>query len=74
MSMHTAISPLYSKIMPKNTRSLTLSLGIVAVALGLAYAPTPVAQQTVVVVSGSELQEPLVELERRLKLSIRLLQ
>ena len=51
--------------MPRKTRELTLSGGIIAVALGLAYAPTPVAEQEIVVVSGTELQEPLAQLEQR---------
>ena len=36
-----------------------LSFGIIAASLGLTYAPLPGIQQTVVVVSGTELQEPL---------------
>ena len=50
--------------MPETTRSLVISLGIVAVALGLAYtpSPSPPAEQSLVVVSGSELQEPLARL------------
>ncbi|MEO0852094.1 MAG: substrate-binding domain-containing protein [Cyanobacteria bacterium J06648_11] len=44
-------------------RNLTTSLGIVLAALGLAYVPIPGSHQTVVVVSGSELQEPLKVLE-----------
>ncbi|NEQ97989.1 MAG: ABC transporter substrate-binding protein [Cyanothece sp. SIO2G6] len=51
--------------MPKTARSMTLSLGIVAVALGMAYAPTPVAEQSITVLSGSELQEPLTQLEEK---------
>ena len=51
--------------MPETTRSLVISLGIVAVAVGLAYAPSPAAEQSIVVVSGSELQEPLANLEKK---------
>jgi ABC-type molybdate transport system substrate-binding protein len=40
-------------------RSLSLSIAMIAVALGLAYAPIPATQHSVIVVSGSELQEPL---------------
>ncbi|MBE9211828.1 substrate-binding domain-containing protein [Plectonema cf. radiosum LEGE 06105] len=40
-----------------------VSLGIILASLGLAYAPVPGLQQTVVIVSGSELQEPLKQLE-----------
>ncbi|MEM1368176.1 MAG: substrate-binding domain-containing protein [Cyanobacteria bacterium P01_H01_bin.15] len=40
-----------------------VSVGIAAVSLGLAVAPLPGVQQTLYVVSGSELQEPLAELE-----------
>lgn len=46
-------------------RSLLISLGIIACALAMTYAPVPGLQQTVVVFSGSELQEPLAELEQR---------
>ena len=42
-----------------------LSIGIIATALGLTYIPLPGVQQTVVVVSGTELQEPLTDLEAR---------
>lgn len=51
--------------MPETARSLAMSLGIIAVAAGLAYAPTPVQEQSIVVVSGSELQEPLSKLEEQ---------
>ncbi len=44
---------------------LLISLGITAAALGLAYAPVPVAQERLLVVSGTELQEPLQALEAR---------
>ena len=46
-------------------RSLLLSLGIILVALGLTYAPLPGLQQSIVVVSGTELQEPLQALEAK---------
>ncbi|HEY9878131.1 MAG TPA: substrate-binding domain-containing protein, partial [Leptolyngbyaceae cyanobacterium] len=42
-----------------------ISAAIIAAALGLTYAPIPGAQQTVTVVSGSELQEPLTALAER---------
>lgn len=42
-----------------------LSIGIIATVLGLTYIPLPGVQQTVVVVSGTELQEPLTDLEAR---------
>lgn len=44
-------------------QSLLTSLGIIVVALGLTYAPLPGLKQTVVVVSGTELQEVLQALE-----------
>ncbi|MGF1512585.1 MAG: substrate-binding domain-containing protein [Elainellaceae cyanobacterium] len=47
-----------------NPRLLT-SLGIIVAALGLAYVPIPGTQQRLLVVSGTELQEPLQELEAR---------
>lgn len=50
--------------MPETTRSMAISLGIIAVAIGVAYAPTPVPEQSIVVVSGSELQAPLSKLEQ----------
>lgn len=48
--------------MAKSQRSLLTSLAIIAAALGLTYAPLPGGSsrsQTIVVVSGSELQPPL---------------
>lgn len=51
--------------MPEKTSSLAISLGIIAVAAGLAYAPTPASNQSIIIVSGSELQEPLSVLESR---------
>lgn len=39
------------------------SISIILASLGLAYAPVPGLQQTVIIVSGSELQEPLKQLE-----------
>ena len=45
------------------------SLAIIAGALGLTYAPLPGLQQTITVVSGSELQEPLELLEERFEQS-----
>ena len=44
---------------------LIVSLGILAVALGVAYIPLPQEQRTVIVVSGTELQEPLENLASR---------
>ncbi|MEO0432784.1 MAG: extracellular solute-binding protein [Cyanobacteria bacterium J06656_5] len=46
------------------TKSLT-SLAIIAAAAGLAYAPLPGVNQSITIVSGSELQEPLRLLETR---------
>lgn len=47
----------------RNRRSLLMSLSIIAIALGATYAPVLGSQQRVVVVSGTELQEPLEQLE-----------
>lgn len=47
-----------------NQRLLS-SLGIIAVSLGMAYAPIPGVKQTIVIVSGTELKEPLEELAER---------
>jgi ABC-type molybdate transport system substrate-binding protein len=44
---------------------MATSTAIALAALGLAYAPLPGATQTITVVSGSELQEPLAVLEQR---------
>ena len=41
------------------------SAGIILAALGLAYAPIPGLQQTVVIVSGTELKAPLEQLETK---------
>lgn len=49
-----------------NRRSF-LSLGIIAAAVGLAFAPIPGLQQSIVIVSGTELQEPLQALEEKFK-------
>ncbi|WP_404790757.1 substrate-binding domain-containing protein [Altericista sp. CCNU0014] len=44
----------------QHSRSLYLSIALIMAALGLAYAPIPgTTPQSVIVVSGSELQEPL---------------
>lgn len=40
-----------------------ISLGIIVTALGMSYAPLPGIQKKVIVVSGSELKEPLEEIE-----------
>ncbi|MEM9487244.1 MAG: substrate-binding domain-containing protein, partial [Cyanobacteria bacterium P01_F01_bin.116] len=42
-----------------------ISLAIIAASAGLAYAPLPGVNQTITIVSGSELQEPLRLLETR---------
>ena len=42
-----------------------VSLAIILAAFGLAYAPIPGLNQTVIVVSGTELQEPLQALEAK---------
>lgn len=46
-------------------RSLLISLGIIALALTLTFAPVPGLQQTVTIVSGTELQEILPQLVRK---------
>ena len=45
--------------------SILVSLGIALASIGLAYAPIPGVKQTVVIVSGTELKEPLEELEAK---------
>lgn len=47
----------------KATRTL-ISLGIAGAALAIAFAPSPGGNQTITVVAGSELQEPLMLLEK----------
>ena len=47
------------------TNKTLISLGIILASLGLTYAPIPGVKQTIVIVSGTELQEPLQELETR---------
>lgn len=50
----------------KNNLNQTLiSLGIIGASLILAFAPIPGVKQTITVVSGTELEEPLKELETR---------
>ncbi|BAY14973.1 hypothetical protein NIES21_07590 [Anabaenopsis circularis NIES-21] len=51
-----------SKAKPKYSKVIT-SVAIIIAALGLTYIPLPGSQTTVVIVSGTELQEPLQELE-----------
>ncbi len=46
-------------------QSLLLSLSFLTVGLGITYAPIPGLQQTLVVVSGTELQEPLEVLKHQ---------
>ncbi len=50
--------------MSKQT-SLYTSIGIILAGLGLTYAPLPGISQTIVIVSGSELEEPLKVLEQK---------
>jgi hypothetical protein len=47
------------------SRRLFSSIAILLASLGLAYAPIPGLQQTLIVVSGTELQEPLTKLKER---------
>lgn len=42
-----------------------ISLGLIALTLGLTYAPLPGQTKTITVVSGSELKEPLQEIEAK---------
>ncbi|MEQ8972313.1 MAG: substrate-binding domain-containing protein [Coleofasciculus sp. C1-SOL-03] len=49
----------------QNPTRLLTSIGIILVSLGLTYAPLPGFNQTVIVVSGTELAEPLQTLEPR---------
>jgi len=54
--------------MKKTTRrSVILSLITILITLGLTYGPLPGFQQSIVVVSGTELQEPLEFLQSRFK-------
>ena len=49
-----------------NNRNQTLiSLGIIGVSLALAFAPIPGVKQVINVVSGTELKEPLKEIEAK---------
>ncbi|MEB3336399.1 MAG: substrate-binding domain-containing protein, partial [Leptolyngbyaceae bacterium] len=50
---------------PKSPSRLYTSLGIILAALGLTYVPLPGSNHKIVVVSGTELQEPLQVLETR---------
>ncbi len=51
------------KAQKKSMNQMKLSAAIAVASLGLAYAPIPGVQRTVIVVSGTELQEPLQQLE-----------
>ncbi|MDX2096602.1 MAG: substrate-binding domain-containing protein [Leptolyngbyaceae cyanobacterium bins.59] len=46
-------------------RSLITSIALTLASLGLAFAPIPGTQQTIIVVAGTELQEPLQVLEAK---------
>jgi len=50
--------------MASNSARTLISLGIAAAALAIAFAPLPGGNQTITVVAGSELQEPLTLLEQ----------
>ena len=50
---------------PARPQRLLSSIAILLAALGLAYAPIPGLTRTVIVVSGTELQEPLTQLKQR---------
>ena len=52
-----------------HSNKIIYSIVIIAASLGLAYAPLPGVKQTVVIVSGTELKEPLQELETRFEQS-----
>ena len=43
----------------KNSHKSLVSFVIITASLGLAYAPLPSLKKTIIVVSGTELQEPL---------------
>ncbi|WP_066379237.1 substrate-binding domain-containing protein [Anabaena sp. CA = ATCC 33047] len=53
------------KFKSKRKKQIFTSIAIIIAALGLTYAPVPGLQQTVVIVSGTELQEPLQQLEAK---------
>ncbi|WP_066423495.1 substrate-binding domain-containing protein [Anabaena sp. 4-3] len=53
------------KLKSKRKKQVFISIAIIIAALGLTYAPVPGLQQTVVIVSGTELQEPLQQLEAK---------
>jgi ABC-type molybdate transport system substrate-binding protein len=50
---------------PSQRRSLSVSAALIAMTLGLTYAPLPGTQQQVIIVSGSELQAPLQTLAQQ---------
>ncbi|MEB3293782.1 MAG: substrate-binding domain-containing protein [Synechococcales bacterium] len=54
-----------SKKNPTKRDRILTSSAILAASLGLAYAPLPGSQRTIVIISGSELQEPLQILEAK---------
>ncbi|HLO83385.1 MAG TPA: substrate-binding domain-containing protein, partial [Nostocaceae cyanobacterium] len=49
----------------KRQQKIITSTGIIVASLALTYVPIPGLQQTVVIVSGTELQEPLEKLEAK---------
>jgi len=55
-----------SKIKPQSKSSkIVTSVAIIIAALGLTYIPLPGLKKTVIIVSGTELQEPLQQLEAK---------
>ncbi|MBD2449092.1 substrate-binding domain-containing protein [Nostoc sp. FACHB-152] len=53
-----------AKLQSKSSKVIN-SVAIIIATLGLTYIPIPGLQKTVIIVSGTELQEPLQELEKR---------
>lgn len=49
-------------MLKSNNNKTIISLGIISTSLALAFAPIPGAKQTITIVSGTELREPLKEL------------
>lgn len=50
---------------PKHKNQILTSIAIIIASLGLTYTPIPGLQQTIIIVSGTELQEPLQKLEAK---------
>jgi len=63
--MPTGLPTTSKKKTPSKSSKVVTSVAIIIAALGLTYIPIPGLQKTIIIVSGTELQEPLQQLETK---------